>query len=30
MVLTDVGWGTVLTAVSAWGGLALTRTIFKV
>ena len=30
MVLTDVSWGTVLTALSAWGGLALTRTIFKV
>ncbi len=30
MVVTDVTWGTVLTAVSAWGGLALTRAIFKV
>lgn len=30
MVMTDVTWGTVLTAVSAWGGLALTRAIFKV
>ena len=30
MVITDVTWGTVLTAVSAWGGLALTRAIFKV
>lgn len=29
MVLTDVTWGTVLTAVSAWGGLAITRAIFK-
>jgi len=28
MVLTDVIWGTVLTAVSAWGGLAITRAIF--
>ena len=30
MVLTDVSWGTALTAVSAWGGLTLTRLIFKV
>ncbi len=30
MVVTDVTWGTVLTAVSAWGGLALTRAIFRV
>lgn len=30
MVITDVTWGTVLTAVSAWGGLALTRAIFRV
>lgn len=30
MVITDVTWGTALTAVSAWGGLALTRAIFKV
>ena len=30
MVVTDVTWGTVLTAVSAWGGLALTRAIFEV
>jgi uncharacterized membrane protein len=29
MVATDLIWGTVLTAVSAWGGLALTRLIFK-
>lgn len=29
MVATDVIWGTVLTAGSAWGGLALTRLIFK-
>ena len=26
MVATDVIWGTVLTAVSAWGGVALTKT----
>ena len=25
MVATDVIWGTVLTAVSAWGGVAITR-----
>lgn len=30
MVVTDVTWGTLLTALSAWGGLALTRAIFKV
>lgn len=30
MVITDVAWGTVLTAVSAWGGLAVTRALFKV
>ena len=30
MVATDVIWGTVLTAFSAWGGLFLTRLIFKV
>lgn len=30
MVVTDVAWGTVLTAVSAWGGLAVVRAIFKV
>jgi uncharacterized membrane protein len=30
MVVTDVAWGTVLTAVSAWGGLAITKAIFKV
>lgn len=30
MVATDVIWGTVLTALSAWGGLFLTRLIFKV
>ena len=29
MVATDVIWGTVLTAASAWGGVALTRLIFK-
>lgn len=29
MVATDVIWGTLLTAVSAWGGVALTRLIFK-
>ena len=28
MVITDVTWGTVLTALSAWGGLAVTRAIF--
>jgi uncharacterized membrane protein len=30
MVATDVIWGTVLTATSAWGGVVLTRLIFKV
>ena len=30
MVITDVAWGTVLTALSAWGGLAITKAIFKV
>jgi uncharacterized membrane protein len=30
MVMTDVIWGTCLTAVSAWGGVALTKAIFKV
>ena len=30
MVVTDVTWGTVLTAVSAWGGLAITKALFKV
>jgi uncharacterized membrane protein len=29
MVTTDVIWGTVLTATSAWGGVALTRLFFK-
>lgn len=29
MVVTDVAWGTVLTAVSAWGGLAVTKVIYK-
>jgi uncharacterized membrane protein len=29
MVVTDVAWGTVLTAVSAWGGLAVTKAIYK-
>ena len=29
MVATDVTWGTILTAASAWGGVALTRLIFK-
>jgi uncharacterized membrane protein len=28
MVITDVTWGTILTALSAWGGLAITRAIF--
>ncbi|MDZ7905304.1 MAG: DUF2177 family protein [Cypionkella sp.] len=28
MVMSDVAWGTVLTAVSAWGGVAITRAIF--
>ncbi len=28
MVMTDLAWGTVLTAVSAWGGLAATKLIF--
>lgn len=28
MVITDVIWGTVLTAFSAWAGLAVTRAIF--
>lgn len=27
MVATDVIWGTVLTAVSAWGGVAITRAL---
>jgi uncharacterized membrane protein len=27
MVLTDTIWGTVLTAVSAWGGVAVTRAL---
>ena len=30
MVITDVTWGGVLTGLSAWGGLVLTRMIFKV
>ena len=30
MVITDVAWGTVLTALSAWGGLAITKALFKV
>ena len=30
MVATDLIWGTVLTATSAWGGVVLTRLIFKV
>jgi uncharacterized membrane protein len=29
MVATDLVWGTCLTAFSAWGGVALTRLIFK-
>lgn len=29
MVATDLIWGTLLTASSAWGGVALTRLIFK-
>ena len=29
MVITDVLWGTFLTAFSAWGGVALTRFFFK-
>lgn len=29
MVATDLIWGTVLTAVSAWGGVAITRLLFK-
>lgn len=29
MVATDVIWGTILTAVSAWGGVTLTKLIFK-
>ena len=29
MVATDVIWGTVLTATSAWGGVALTSLFFK-
>ena len=29
MVATDLIWGTFLTAFSAWGGVALTRLIFK-
>jgi uncharacterized membrane protein len=27
MVLTDVAWGTVLTAGSAWGGVMVTRAL---
>jgi uncharacterized membrane protein len=30
MVLTDTIWGTVLTAVSAWGGVAVTRALITV
>lgn len=30
MVATDLIWGTFLTATSAWGGVVLTRLIFKV
>ena len=29
MVATDLIWGTILTATSAWGGVVLTRLIFK-
>lgn len=29
MVATDVVWGSVLTAFSAWGGVFITRLIFK-
>ena len=29
LVVTDLVWGTCLTAFSAWGGVALTRVIFK-
>jgi uncharacterized membrane protein len=29
MVATDLIWGTILTSASAWGGLFLTRLIFK-
>ena len=29
MLITDVIWGTVLTAFSAWGGVAVVRLIFK-
>jgi uncharacterized membrane protein len=29
MLITDVIWGTVLTAVSAWGGVAVVRLMFK-
>ncbi|MDB5664082.1 DUF2177 family protein [Cypionkella sp.] len=29
MVATDVIWGSLLTAISAWGGVALTKMIFK-
>lgn len=29
MVVTDLLWGGFLTAVSAWGGVAVTRLIFK-
>lgn len=29
MIVTDVVWGTCRTALSAWGGVALTRVIFK-
>lgn len=30
MLMTDFVWGTVLTAVSAWGGVAVVKLIFKV
>ncbi len=29
MVITDVFWGTFLTAFSAWGGVAIVRILFK-
>lgn len=29
LVINDVIWGTVLTAVSAWGGVAITRLVVK-
>jgi uncharacterized membrane protein len=30
MLMTDFVWGTFLTAISAWGGVAIVKLIFKV